>query len=235
MKSGLVPDFIAVTGDISWSGRTEEYKRAESEFFLPLLEKTNLERGDLFIVPGNHDVEREVLSDVNPDRIADLRDRDSVNDFIGQPRTLSRYLAAFDNYEKFIGGLCGISDNSPLAYCRYLSSKGRSTAIVGLNSAWTSGYQSLPGRGETEHGHLIVGERQVVDALATAEPAECVIVLMHHPLSWLADFDKAAIEPLLASRVDVVLHGHVHRPSEVSAIAAFTGGYLSLGAGAAQR
>jgi predicted phosphohydrolase len=233
MKSGLVPDFIAVTGDISWSGRVDEYKRAESEFFLPLLDKTNLSRGDLFIVPGNHDVEREALSDVNPDRIVSLRDRDSVNIFIGQPRTLARYLISFETYKTFVSGLCGTPDNSSLAYCRYLSSKGSNTAIVGLNSAWVSGYQNLPNRGKTEQGHLIVGERQVVDALATADHAECVIALMHHPLSWLADFDKAAIQPILASRVDVVLHGHVHRPSEVSTIADFTGGYLSLGAGAA--
>jgi predicted MPP superfamily phosphohydrolase len=80
MAAGLVPECIAVTGDIAWSGKAEEYKRAETEFFLPLMENTNLSRENIFMVPGNHDVDRDVLSDVNPDKIASLCDRDSVND-----------------------------------------------------------------------------------------------------------------------------------------------------------
>jgi predicted phosphodiesterase len=61
-----------------------------------------------------------------------------------------------------------------------------------------------------------MGERQVLEAVEHARGMDLVLVLMHHPLYWLADFDKAAVEPLLASHADVVLHGHVHRPSELS-------------------
>ena len=235
MKAGLVPDCIAVTGDIAWSGKPEEYKRAESDFFLPLLERTNLNRDDIFLVPGNHDVDRDVLSDVNPEKIASLCDRETVNKFIGQPRTLSRYLASFEAYRQFEAALCGTTydpTTAELSYCRQLPRR-KNVVMVGLNTAWTSGYSGIPNRGSTEQGHLIVGERQVIDSVKQTEGAELVLMLMHHPLYWLADFDKATVEPLFTSHADFVLHGHVHRPSEVSSIVGIVGGYVNLGAGAA--
>jgi predicted MPP superfamily phosphohydrolase len=105
MEAGLVPDLIAVTGDIAFSGKVDEYKRAETEFFLPLLEKTNSNREDIFMVPGNHDVDRDILLDINSDRIAFLRDRDSINTFIGQRQSLSRYLASFEAIQEIRSGL----------------------------------------------------------------------------------------------------------------------------------
>ncbi len=187
------------------------------------------------MVPGNHDVDRDVLSDVNSDKIASLCDRDSINDFIAQPRTLSRYLASFEAFREFEANFTGMKSSAthiPLAYCRQVTSQ-KNVAIVGLNTSWTSGYSGIPYRGSTEQGWLIMGERQVLEAVEPARGMDLVLVLMHHPLYWLADFDKAVVEPLLASHADVVLHGHVHRPSELSSVVGITGGYLNLGAGAA--
>ena len=47
-----------MTGDIAYSGRTEEYERA-SDFFNNILEILNLEREAIFFVPGNHAVQSE--------------------------------------------------------------------------------------------------------------------------------------------------------------------------------
>ncbi|MFW9990371.1 MAG: hypothetical protein ACFFC3_17145 [Candidatus Odinarchaeota archaeon] len=38
------------------------------------------------------------------------------------------------------------------------------------------------------------------------------IVLMHHPLPWLYEEDKADIENLLYQHCHIILHGHIHRP-----------------------
>ncbi len=50
-------DLVFVTGDIAYSGRTEEYERA-SKFFNNILEILNLGREAIFFVPGNHDIQR---------------------------------------------------------------------------------------------------------------------------------------------------------------------------------
>jgi len=163
MKFGHVPDFVAVTGDIAFSGQVDEYKRAEEEFFIPLLDITNLQRCDLFIIPGNHDVDLSILKDLNASRISSLQDRDQVNDFISQSRTLARYLAPFEAYHSFVSKLCGLNDSINISYCRFVDRKVPRVAIIGLNTAWTSGYD-LPQRNPTEQGGLIVGERQILDA-----------------------------------------------------------------------
>ena len=53
----ICPDCIFVTGDIAHSGREQEYAAA-SDFFDKLREVSALGKSRLFIVPGNHDVDR---------------------------------------------------------------------------------------------------------------------------------------------------------------------------------
>lgn len=35
---------------------------------------------------------------------------------------------------------------------------------------------------------------------------------MHHPLSWLTEWDQRAVQPALRARVGVLLRGHLHDP-----------------------
>jgi 3',5'-cyclic AMP phosphodiesterase CpdA len=58
IESGIRPELVIVTGDIAYSGKEAEYKLAK-EFFDELLEKLKLPSERLFMVPGNHDVDRK--------------------------------------------------------------------------------------------------------------------------------------------------------------------------------
>ena len=53
------PDVIFATGDIAHAGKSEEYKIAES-FFDELLSAAKLDKKRLFVIPGNHDVDRDM-------------------------------------------------------------------------------------------------------------------------------------------------------------------------------
>jgi DNA repair exonuclease SbcCD nuclease subunit len=55
---GRRPDLIFATGDVAHSGQDSEYEAA-TEFFDALLKSAGVERRHLFVVPGNHDVDRE--------------------------------------------------------------------------------------------------------------------------------------------------------------------------------
>jgi hypothetical protein len=44
---------------LAFSGKQEEYKAAKGEFLERLLEATGLNPDQLFIVPGNHDLNRD--------------------------------------------------------------------------------------------------------------------------------------------------------------------------------
>src|SRR5688572_11549825 len=58
-KNGLAPDLIFATGDIAYSGKAPEYEIATS-FFDKLIDAAGLQRQNLFVVPGNHDVDRDL-------------------------------------------------------------------------------------------------------------------------------------------------------------------------------
>ena len=51
-------DFIIFSGDVAYSGRSEEYEAAKEQFFDPLLKACKIGPDRLFIVPGNHDLDR---------------------------------------------------------------------------------------------------------------------------------------------------------------------------------
>jgi 3',5'-cyclic AMP phosphodiesterase CpdA len=57
-KRDLSPDVIFITGDLAFSGVEDEYTVAD-QFLDDLLKATNLGRDRIFVVPGNHDVDRK--------------------------------------------------------------------------------------------------------------------------------------------------------------------------------
>ena len=57
-KKGLQPEIVVVTGDIAKTGKEEEYALAGT-FFNDLLVALELGHERLFVVPGNHDVNRK--------------------------------------------------------------------------------------------------------------------------------------------------------------------------------
>jgi len=62
IQKGLKPDFIFFTGDVAFHGKKDEYDLAIEQFFEPLLKHTGLSKDRLFIVPGNHDIDRDKIA-----------------------------------------------------------------------------------------------------------------------------------------------------------------------------
>lgn len=84
-------------------------------------------------------------------------------------------------------------------------------AVVGLNSAWLAG-------SDIDQGNIIIGERQVREALDTTGSADLILALVHHPLSYLADFDSHDVQQIINLRCDFLLHGHLHNFGVVNAV-----------------
>ena len=54
-------DVIAFTGDVSYSGATEEFEVAKLNLIAPLISACHLSVAEVLIVPGNHDVNRSMI------------------------------------------------------------------------------------------------------------------------------------------------------------------------------
>ncbi len=82
----LRPDLLFFTGDAAFAGRGDEFDTA-GRFLESVREACGVERENVFLVPGNHDVDRTVI---DPDDTAWLDERrkswddDDVNDMLRQ-------------------------------------------------------------------------------------------------------------------------------------------------------
>ena len=207
---GLSLDLILVTGDIASSGAHDEYLLAQ-KFFDSLLEVTNLPKERLFIVPGNHDVSRKDICPEAKKIISSLgsrKSREAVNSILADGPNLSLVLHKFDAYNNFVNTYLG--GNIPFGSENYffvhsLNLDSKKIAILGLNSAWAAF------GGRKDRGKLILGERQVSDALERSRDADLCIALLHHPFDWLHEFDRESCEAQLMDRCDFILRGHLHR------------------------
>jgi predicted phosphodiesterase len=208
-KDGLEPDFIAVTGDLALRGKSLEYKLVRA-FFEKLLEITGLPRQRLFIVPGNHDVDRTLIEDSTLLVGKGLTDRQITNKILANRGDRRRFFARFKGYSKFFneyfkGHL--VFDDERFFYVHQFDTGNRRLAILGLNSSW------LAASDEDEVLKLVIGERQTRAALKAAEDASAIIkiALLHHPNDWIRGFDQRDSMTMLQTNCDFVLHGHLHK------------------------
>ena len=206
-EDSLQPDFIIISGDISNKGLPEEYLLAR-QFLDSLREITSTPKENIFIVPGNHDVNRTVNPIIFDGLKSQLNDRDSVNRFISSDTELNSVLLRFNNYHKFMEQYMGENNyliTNTLLFTKIIRLSDCNLAILGLNSAWMSVEQE-------EQGKLLLGEKQIRDALEETNKADFKIAVMHHPSEWLKGFDRSTAEALLQRECDLILQGHMHHP-----------------------
>ncbi len=205
-QDDLRPDFIAVTGDMAFSGQPDEYTLARA-FFDGLLAKTGLPRERLFVVPGNHDANRNLVTGGAKAIAAALTDRDSVNTLLATPDDRRLVMARFKGYAEFVEAYLGHLgfDGEHYFYVRPLDVAGRRITLLGLNSAW------LCASDKDKADGLLIGERQARTALEQARGADFKIALMHHPFDWLREFDQNDSAAMLTDGCDFILHGHLHQ------------------------
>jgi predicted phosphodiesterase len=214
VKSGIKPDFILVSGDITFSGQPAEYDLA-GKFFDELLKTTNLSRQRLFLVPGNHDVHRDSVSPVAKTIAASLASKKSKEEYrkflhsvwnSDQDRSLALQRLTF--YNEFVQDYladCPSDVDTESFTVSNLSIAGKRVAILRLNSAW------LCFGGSDERNKVVVGESQVRAAIEQSEDADLRIAMLHHPFDWLHDLDREEVEALLMQHCTFILHGHLHR------------------------
>lgn len=205
VAAGSPVELVYLTGDIAFSGATAEYAVA-GRFIEELAAACRVPLSRVYCVPGNHDVNRSRLTPLMAEASRALSTRELVSNVIGTPKEVAWLNDRLENYYDFVKGLFPWAESlsqSKLSFTENTSINGIDLSIIGLSSAWVSGSKE-------DHGRLLVGERQVREALAEAHGKDLLIALVHHPLSYLTDFDAADVQGLLDRRCDFVLHGHLH-------------------------
>ena len=225
------PDFVVLSGDLVWSGKRKQFE-AVHEFLKALCEATSLPNNRIFCVPGNHDIDRVVQRYCYLGAQGALQSPQAVDEFLGDEVERAQLYERFAAYSTFARRYWDDDERTAtpegLGYVANFAVKDvLPLTIVGLNSSWLCG-------GDQDCKHILLGERQIIDALelAAEHDARLVLAVAHHPPDWLREFDQQAFDRRLATACDFFHHGHLHEPNVQSVSRASRQSCIMLAAGA---
>jgi predicted phosphodiesterase len=206
-------DFIVFSGDLAFSGASEEYESAAKELLSPVLEATNVPKNRLFIVPGNHDLERTNLRLLGS-WLQLFKTSAEVNAALLNLSDRAVLLHPLKAYTEFVRGFWGPEAVPEPAYSFVapFEIRGVRFAVLGMNSAWMCG-QHIEKDEVADYGYLILGEPQYYDGIreTTFRDADVRLGVLHHPFSWLGEVvSRRAVEQVLSQACHFLLRGHEH-------------------------
>ncbi len=214
------PEVILLTGDIAFSGgvkQNSEYEDAKN-WLNSLATSVKLTPKDIFIVPGNHDVQRNVDennrdvkrlintlrsgTEIIDDALKNKLDRDKLID------RMKNYLQFAENFAPDCLKQKLVNDYRLYWFHRKsLNEYDININLIGLNTALLSNAE------DNDKNHLYLGNEQIITSLLELndDRNEISIVLSHHPFDWLHDGDK--VSNLIKNRCNIHLCGHTHEAS----------------------
>ena len=229
LKEGPI-DLVCFTGDLADWGQAKEYERI-STLLDAVLTRLALGRERLFLVPGNHDIDRKILRDKkkkSPEQEAFEKLRSNLHK--AAPLDVSRWLEGGKSPLGFEQAWLDLTLSRQNAYRRFLRKFSLAkllpnaklhpnlgyrvslqlpklpfpVQVVGLDSSWLAGDDADSGRLRLTDGQVM---KLCLDSEGRALPG-FRLALVHHPLSDLADASQC--RTLLADSVDLLLRGHLH-------------------------
>ncbi|MEM6457418.1 MAG: NACHT domain-containing protein, partial [Acidobacteriota bacterium] len=224
VAQGRRPDLVLFTGDLAWAGRPEEFAQGW-RFLEEVLDACELEPDALFLVPGNHDVDRGRIGRTDA-RWAKHTDRDEVEEILAEGGDDWRGLAArLDIYRAFLDEhkLAHLqTDPDRVIWTAERTIRNCSIGLAGFNTAWSCGATD-------EKGRLWTGAHWQHETLhADVRDADVRIALLHHPTSWLHEHEGRDFTIALRRDFHLTLHGHEHK----TWVDADADGHATLAAGA---
>lgn len=196
--------YIFITGDIAFSGKESEYDIA-FDFINRLklfLIKTFKVHVDIILVPGNHDCDFSINTDVRDALLNSTKDSDLTSDSI-----IETCIKVQDSFWAFYGKLRSLPNNK--IYYKIDDKVGDKTiSFHCLNTAWSSNLKEKSGSLKFSTKYLI--------ELSKSE-AQFNVCLYHHPATWLShsaeNKSKTNFESFVGEYSNLQFSGHDHEIS----------------------
>jgi hypothetical protein len=204
------PHFLFISGDIANKGLTAEYELYEKSFLEPLISAIGEDIiGKIFLVPGNHDVDRSKAKAVQ--RKGVLTQYPEFLDNTEQGIELRNpLLTRFSNYESYPWSLLEketwVSSTEGI-YTKEVEVNGRLIGIMGINTSWLCDEND-------DYMQLTPGSLMVETGLDKLKNCKKVIVMGHHPISWLMPSVAERLTALFSQTGAIYLHGHLHKTKQ---------------------
>ncbi len=223
-------DFIVFSGDVAFSGKKEEYETVKQELIKPILKACGVRRNRLFIVPGNHDLDRKSFDTFQEGLLDFLNSYDRVKRWLDNENDRARTLEPFKEFTSFVAD-CSGQKTPDYANIRKITISGKKIAILGINSAWACGRHKDSSGKIDDRGYALIGEPQIYESVNEISSTDLKIAVLHHPLDWLNEDDRNHVKRRLEDGCDFMLQGHRHNP-EVNVTRGTSGECIIIPAGA---
>lgn len=201
---------VLVSGDVAFSGQQNEYETAKT-WLSGLTRQLGCPAEAVWVVPGNHDVDREIVRKSKSLRALrqSLRPADpsrvdqEFSDLMQNARDVENLHEPFAEYNRFAHGYgCQVGVGGRLHWEHDLVLNDRSVLrLRGLNSALLAG---LPDDNDADK-RMPVSSLQ---SLPKRYPHVTYLFMCHHPPVWLWDRDK--FDDNLKVMAALTLFGHKH-------------------------
>lgn len=199
-------DGILVVGDIAYGGKQDQYKKA-ADWLKTVAKVGGCEEFAVRTIPGNHDIDRDLIKDdvycldahkairdAKPDQVDAVLER-----YLGVKEASNALLPKVAAYREFASRFdCDFPSHQAPCWAKdYPLGSQYAIRLLGMNSV------QLCDDKDTE-GTMVLGNNQYVIA---EESNRAPVAMIHHPLSWFKD--KTTAKNYL-HRAPVLLFGHEH-------------------------
>ena len=195
-------DYIFCSGDLKdWDG---SYTEDMYNYFLQICDAAKVDLDNLFIVPGNHDVD---ISDPKRNEIiSKITDYNSkyYDPAIGSFKSedLSVLQSGEKEYLTFIEKLLG-SHRIKKAHLVHLIESRKDLNILLVDSTLSYGKDRVR--------DFVIGTQYLLDALEKCDLSKPTILLTHYSFDFLSQDERSEVELLISTfNVDLWLAGHEH-------------------------
>ncbi|MEH8265385.1 metallophosphoesterase [Aeromonas veronii] len=201
-QNNFTVDSIFFTGDLVFSGQQTEFEALEAEFLSVIKKELSISSEQVYIAPGNHDIDRSKIS-ILEKNIASYSDKDLSELFkiIGSGNQDWPRLDAYNNFiEKYYHSDDSLLDHK-LIKIHKISQK---LYIVCLNTSWMAMDDA------DKHRLRVTGEQIHTIQKHTREQDVKIILLCHHPIDWLNSEDSKSLSTFIEKKVSMMCYGHMH-------------------------
>ena len=192
-------DFIIITGDIS--DKDTGYDLAE-DFILELISRINIDKEKVFIIPGNHDLSRNIPDD-RGSIVKELWDS-GILDEEKEINNIKSLISAQNNFFNTYKNI--LNREYPKESVHFVEKLIEGVNIIHLNTSWMC-YDS-----KVEDGRIHIGINSVYKCLEGVDKDEFNIVIGHHRLEDLNPQERSHLKSVFRSKgIDMYLGGHCHQ------------------------
>lgn len=215
--NGLFIDLVLCTGDIGYGQAstdplTAQYADAKA-FLDKVLKACGLPNDRLFLVPGNHDIDRTTVLTSQTDyfRNAERNPQDINQMFRDRHGEVQGVMKRLDQYRQFVKDKyphIPLDDNA--TFGAWLTINEVKISIAGLNSAWACADNNDKGKLRLAGQAQLHACEKAIKTSSAGSAADIRIALVHHPLAWLNPDEAKQLRGRIQNECNFLLHGHEH-------------------------